>query len=252
MVTGRQDAIDDVKRRLAALTPCFRVRWQPVTVAETRFDLAVCASGEDLLSALASAGPDHPSVRDERLPYWTELWPSARALAERVAERASAWAGLRVLDLGCGLGLAGLAAGRCGARVVLCDYDEGAARFAALNWAANLGGPAAVMVMDWRAPACGAEFDRILAADIVYEKRFYRPVLEAFDRLLKPDGEVWLAEPNRTFSSDFFDLVRSAGYRYRREERRVAAPNPDCPTTVSVYEIRRTPESENDCERKPT
>jgi len=237
---GQRNQTDDVRRRVAALTTRFRVRWKPVTVAGARFELAVCASGEELLSALIAAGPDDPAVRDERLPYWTECWPAARALAARVMERAAALEGLRVLDLGCGLGLPGVAAGRCGARVVFCDYDEWAARFAALNWAANLGGTGSVMVMDWREPACGASFDRILAADIVYEKRFYGPVLEAFDRLLKPDGEVWLGEPNRAFSGDFFNALRAAGFRYEREERRVPDPNPDRPTIVSVYAITRS------------
>jgi DNA helicase-2/ATP-dependent DNA helicase PcrA len=35
--------------------------------------------------------------------------------------------------------------------------------------------------MDWRAPAFEAGFDLILAADIVYEKRFFGPVVRAFD-----------------------------------------------------------------------
>ncbi len=239
-MTGMLDQSEEVKRRVEALAARFRVHWQTVRVAGVRLDLAVCVNGEELLNALIDAGPDDPAVRDERLPYWTELWPSALAVAERALEQPSALTGLQVLDLGCGLGLTGVAAGRCGARVVLCDYDERAARFAALNWAANVGGPSSVVVMDWRAPVFGAAFDRILAADIVYEKRFYEPVIEAFDRLMKPAGEIWLGEPDRAGASGFFEALRTAGFRYVREVRRVPAPNPASPTTVSLYTITRS------------
>jgi len=45
---------------------------------------------------------------EEFLPYWAELWPSGVALAEHVATRDVR--GLRVLELGAGLGYPSLAA----------------------------------------------------------------------------------------------------------------------------------------------
>ena len=39
--------------------------------------------------------------RDEFLPYWAELWPAATALAEALPDVG----GLRVVELGCGLGV---------------------------------------------------------------------------------------------------------------------------------------------------
>src|SRR6476619_5660622 len=41
---------------------------------------------------------------DEFLPYWAELWPAARALAEALPDVS----GLQVVELGCGLGLPSL------------------------------------------------------------------------------------------------------------------------------------------------
>src|SRR5262245_54598950 len=57
---------------------------------------------------------DHPVIRaafaaDEYLPYWADLWPAARMLAKAVLRES--WApGLEVLEIGCGLGLPGIAA----------------------------------------------------------------------------------------------------------------------------------------------
>ena len=164
--------------------------------------MATCSRAEALLDELIAADPASSAFRDERLPYWTEIWPAALALAGRVVESSRDWAGKQVLDLGCGLGLPGVAAGRCGAEVCLCDYDWQAVRFAALNWVVNVGGSPLALVMDWREPAFEASFDRILAADIVYEKRFFEPVIRAFlvEVLLGPFGEVFDGEAERAFA----------------------------------------------------
>ncbi|HZD87646.1 MAG TPA: hypothetical protein VE088_06540 [Gaiellaceae bacterium] len=59
---------------------------------------------------------------DEFLPYWAELWPSGIALAQAVAARDVQ--GLRVVELGCGLGLPSLAAALGGADVLATDWAE--------------------------------------------------------------------------------------------------------------------------------
>jgi hypothetical protein len=53
---------------------------------------------------------------DEADPYWTRVWPSAVALAKEVLRRPELVAGKRVCDLGCGLGVAGIAAALAGGR----------------------------------------------------------------------------------------------------------------------------------------
>jgi 2-polyprenyl-3-methyl-5-hydroxy-6-metoxy-1,4-benzoquinol methylase len=226
----------EVRRRAAALAES-HLKWRPLVIAGQRFEVPTCSGAEVLLDALIAAAPDQPAVRDERLPYWTEIWPAAVVVAEAALGAGPRLAGKRVLDLGCGLGVAGTAAGRAGAQVCLCDYDPKAVQFAALNWVANVPSRPHAVVMDWRAPAFEAGFDLILAADIVYEKRFFGPVVRAFDLLLKPGGAVWLGEPNRPFSTGFFDVLRAAGYAFERREKQVAFPNPAKPTDVGFYTI---------------
>jgi 2-polyprenyl-3-methyl-5-hydroxy-6-metoxy-1,4-benzoquinol methylase len=228
----------EIKRRVAALGDC-HLRWRPLMIGSERFDVAACSGADLLLDALIAADPAHPAVRDERLPYWTEIWPASVVVAGAALEAGGALAGKAVLDLGCGLGVAGMAAGRAGARVCLCDYDPQAVRFAALNWVANVDAEPRAVVMDWRAPVFEAAFDLILAADIVYEKRFFEPIIRAFDRLLKPGGRVWLGEPDRHFSRGFFAALERAGYGFSRTVRRVDFPNPEKPTDVSLYTISK-------------
>src|SRR4030095_2414799 len=75
---------------------------------------------------LAEDDPD-----EDRLPFWAELWPSGTALATTVAGQDLG--GRRVLELGCGLGLVGVAAALAGARVLSVDRSPEAITIAAAN-----------------------------------------------------------------------------------------------------------------------
>src|SRR5215472_7309490 len=80
---------------------------------------------------------DHPAVlsafaADEYMPYWADLWPAARMLAKAIL-RESWTPGQEALEIGCGLGLPGIAALSVGLRVTFSDYDATALRFAADN-----------------------------------------------------------------------------------------------------------------------
>src|SRR5262245_2507121 len=83
---------------------------------------------------------DHPWVRsafaaDEYVPYWPTVWPAARMLAKAVVREP--WdtypRPVRVLEVGCGLGLAGIACLARGLHVSFSDVDETALQFAAAN-----------------------------------------------------------------------------------------------------------------------
>jgi predicted nicotinamide N-methyase len=162
---------------------------------------------------------------DERLPYWAELWPSAIALARWVFS----YPGLkerRVLELGCGLGLAGIAAAKAGARVTMTDYDEDALMFARFNASLNLGEAASgrsmdVALMDWRSPSVGKDFEVVIGSDILYERRHHDWVLDALPRLLAPSGVALLTDPGRETGRVFADAARNRGYMLEAHNERV-------------------------------
>jgi predicted nicotinamide N-methyase len=143
----------------------------------------------------------------EFLPYWAELWPSGVALARAAGARA--WRGARVLELGCGLGVAGIAAALAGARVLATDWSPDAVRFAAAN-AARSGAAIETRVCDWaRAGELVARgpWDAVLAADVLYERRNGEVLLELLPRLLDRRGEILLADPDRASAADFLSAA---------------------------------------------
>ena len=140
-------------------------------------------------------------ARDEFLPYWAELWPSALALADVVAGRDVG--GLDVLELGCGLGLPSLVAARGGAHVLATDWADDALELLRVNAARN-GIELETRKLDWREPGALGTFDLVLAADVLYERRYVDVLAE-----LLPDvgGEVLLADPGRPFLRAFLERV---------------------------------------------
>src|SRR5260370_30735747 len=110
---------------------------------------------------------DHPLVRsacagDEYMPYWADLWPAARMLAKAIV-RANWMPGTEALEIGCGLGLPGIAALAKGLRVVFSDYDATALHFAADNPRRNGYSDFQTLQMDLRYPPADRPFPVPLA-----------------------------------------------------------------------------------------
>jgi predicted nicotinamide N-methyase len=155
------------------------------------------------------------NARDDYMPYWAYLWPGAFLLAEAVAREA--WApGTRALELGCGLGLAGLAGLVHGlSRVDFTDYDEAPLRFVRHSAGANAIGEErySTSLLDWRSPP-DQQYPVILGADILYEKRLVPLVLGVVDRMLSPTGIALVAGPYRVASDDLPTHLQAAGFRH--------------------------------------
>jgi predicted nicotinamide N-methyase len=150
---------------------------------------------------------------EELLPYWADLWPSARVLARAVAVRALR--GARVLELGCGLGMVSIAAARSGGRVVATDWADDALAFTRVNAERNHA-RLEVVRCDWHRPEAVVErapWDLVLASDVLYERRNVTLLLDLLPRLVGPRGEVWIADPGRPPAELF---VAAAGERWER------------------------------------
>ncbi len=135
---------------------------------------------------------------DEFLPYWAELWPAATALADALPDVR----GVRVVELGCGLGVTSLVAAARGAEVVATDWAADAVELLRVNAERN-GLAVRAEVRDWREP-WEERFDLALAADVFYERRNVEPLLARL-RELAPVALVGLA--GRPYEQEFLRLA---------------------------------------------
>jgi SAM-dependent methyltransferase len=189
----------------------YPVTTRMVVVAGHTFHLLAPRNCEELL--------DDPRTMarftaDEYMPYWADLWPAAFLLAEEVA----AWppaAGASdppgVLELGCGLGLVGLAVAWRGYPVIVTDYDEDALAFAAENARRNGLPPPLTRSIDWRQTYPDLALDRILAADVLYEARNLAPMANFIRQHLRPGGFALVADADRPTADPFERVARAAG-----------------------------------------
>jgi predicted nicotinamide N-methyase len=151
---------------------------------------------------------------DERLPYWAELWPSAIGLSRFLIRQPELLANKSVMELGCGLGLTSLiSALHHPSRHLLTDYEPGALMLSRRNFERNNLPVPAMQIMDWRDPEPDAMFERIVASDVIYEERFFEPLINMFRIFLEPGGLIILAEPNRSIAGRFFRMLKDNGFQ---------------------------------------
>ncbi|MFH1746023.1 MAG: hypothetical protein ABIG44_03150 [Planctomycetota bacterium] len=151
---------------------------------------------------------------DEYLPYWAEFWPASLLLTNEVAKWPAADTFTEppmVLEIGCGLGVVGLAALQLGYHVIMSDYDDDALAFV-LESARHNGLPfPETRFVDWREIYPALCVDRLVAADILYETRSLRPIAEFIRQHLSPTGFALICDANRSTADDFDTVARHCG-----------------------------------------
>jgi predicted nicotinamide N-methyase len=169
------------------------------------FDLP--ADQEEML-ALALNG--EASGSSEWDPYWGLLWAAAPVTAELLLSQP--WdRSLKSLEIGCGVGLAGIAGLMAGLNVTFTDHAPEAVRMAQENAARNGFPNAEGLIFDWRQPV-SRQFDFIFGSDILYDLAVHEPLLTTLHAMLSPNGEVWIGDAGRTNAPKFVERARAAGW----------------------------------------
>jgi predicted nicotinamide N-methyase len=198
-----------------------------VTVAGRTLLIAHPRSAEDLID-------EDDYARDERLPYWADLWPSAHVLAGELT-------GVRVLELGCGVGLPAIVAALGGAEALATDWYEEALALARANAAAN-GATIETLLVDWRNPPATlgsrGPFDLIVGADVLYEQRNGIALAALLPPLCGPHTEVLIADPRRPHSVELTDRLTAAGWSHATRDVRHAARVDEAGPVIRLHTLR--------------
>jgi predicted nicotinamide N-methyase len=198
--------------------------------ADARFDILRPQSAEALIDEDAFA-------EDERLPYWADVWPSARVLASRLLREHGA--GRRLLELGCGSGLVAAAAAHAGFDVTATDYYPEALDFTRANVRRAAGVDCATRVVDWRAmPDDLGHFDVVVASDVLYERRYAELVARALSQTLSRGGLGMISDPGRLAAPDFVDEARALGLEVGEPETQ-HVEGYGAGQTIRLYRLRR-------------
>lgn len=156
------DQNDELSHCLRRVLPSARIER---TVLPSVPELSLYLLNSDFSNAALT--PEEVSAVLEYPAYWAFCWASGQVLARYLLDHPELVAGRRVLDFGCGSGVAGIAAARAGAGYVVgCDLDPDARLATAHN--ARLNEVEVVLAADF--DALTEPFDIILAADVLYDR----------------------------------------------------------------------------------
>lgn len=133
--------------------------------------------------------------------YWAHLWPSSVELARYLASSDLIAPGVRLLEVGCGLGLCGITAARRGAAVTITDFNPQAVAWVARNAELNRV-TARCEPFDWNTPPpehWPGAFDLLIASDVLYEPASFAGIARL---VLALNCAALIADPARPQSGD--------------------------------------------------
>jgi len=218
------------------LSPGYEVKFE--TIAGTGADLHMRSlldrqQFHDPLGEAEQAG-----ISSAHWPLFGLLWPSGRVLAQ--AMLTFELEGKRVLELGCGLGLASLVVHRRGGDVTASDCHPLACAFLLENLRLNQLPAMKYETGDWaRANPRLGLFDLIIGSDLLYDRDQPEALSQFIDRHSADAVEVLIADPDRGNQSRFKRKMGVLGYSHS-EERISSLPGEGGPYKGRLHNYRRS------------
>lgn len=204
-----------------------KTRLQDIRISETE-SLRIRGLADHMQYADPHGHAESLGIGPAVWPLFGLVWPSSIQLARKLKKR-PVCPQERILELGCGLGLASLTLHRRGARIDASDCHPLAPRFLKVNQALNgLSGLSYVHAQWGDAP--GAEllnalgltparqrYDLIVGSDLLYERSTPALLADLVNQRAKPQAEVWIVDPDRGHRNRFTKEIARHGFSLVRQ-----------------------------------
>lgn len=171
------------------------------------FKLTVQVQKEDLFESLRGWGGGYESDEDDQTSstlasssgdkdlLGLDVWPAAITLCDFLSKNESIVRGKKIIELGAGVGLPCLIAGKIGAsEAFISDYDSRVVDHAHQNAIeCGLGHVCKGLVLDWRhlenlSDEHKHSYDIVLAADVMYISQIMPDFVKSMDYVMAVDG----------------------------------------------------------------
>ena len=169
------------------------------------------------------ADPHHDAERigisSAQWSLFGQVWPSGRVLAEAMCTYDID--GKRILELGCGLGLASIVLQRRHADVVASDHHPLAESFLRQNALQNELETISYRDLPWEIhDTTLGYFDLIIGSDILYEQTHSELLAQIVVRHAKSTAEILITDPGRGNSNRFSRALIAQGFTVNEQRSR--------------------------------
>ncbi|MAM89829.1 MAG: histidine kinase [unclassified Hahellaceae] len=216
-----------------------RVRYQTVEFGDVDIHIRSLRDSQQFYDAEGIA--EKLGISSASWPIFGIVWGSGEVLARYLYDIDIA--GRRVLEVGCGIGLASLLLNHRGADITATDYHPEAGNFLAENARLNGDRDIPFLRTGW-ADDDGALglFDLIVGSDLLYEAEHVDLLSKFIDRHARPRCEVIIVDPGRGNHARFSKRMVALGYVHTQAlSVHGAALNPPLRAQVLRY-IRSSPQ----------
>lgn len=146
-------------------------------------------------------------------PIFGVIWPSGMVLAHLMLSYDID--NLRILEIGCGIGLASLVLNHRLSDITATDYHPEAEKYLIFNTALNDGKSIPFVQLDWSNLESNiGEFDLIIGSDVLYERSHINLLAAFLEKHTKPTSKIILIDPGRGNSSKFSKKMVSMGFTH--------------------------------------
>ena len=188
-----------------------RIKYQTLELGEFDIHLRTLRDDQQFADPAGKAGALGISTANWSL--FGVVWRSGRVLAEHMLDFDVA--DKRVLEVGCGIGLASLVLNARESDITATDYHPEVEGYLAQNVALNRGRTIPFFRSDWADTDSGmGRFDLIIGSDLLYE-RDHADLLSTFVAShAAPVCEVVIVDPRRGYHARFSALMQEQGFSF--------------------------------------
>ncbi len=190
--------------------PGYAVRFQQVTIAGgLPLEIRALSNRQQYADPLGEA--ETAGISPATWPLFGQVWPSAQKLADLMQD----WklGDDRVLELGCGLGLASLVVHRRGGNVTASDRHPLTESFLRENLALNHLPAMKYRTGNWTTPNPElGMFDLVIGSDVLYEPDQARQVSDFIECHTPHAAQVLIIDPDRGNRSAFKRHMTTLGF----------------------------------------
>ncbi|ART79862.1 class I SAM-dependent methyltransferase [Oceanisphaera avium] len=176
------------------MTSPVRVRYQTIEIGNK--DIHLCTLRDNQQFSDPDGVAERLGICDTSWPLFGVLWPSSQVLANYMLDYDIE--GKRILEVGCGIGLASILLNQRNADITATDYHPQVKTFLNRNTQLNNNKNITFERADWADEHSNlGRFDLIIGSDLLYEDQHIALLAGFINRHANPNCKVILVDPGR-------------------------------------------------------